>query len=310
MTTAWNLINTVDSQTSSGGTVLTRLATPENMKRLAVSVLVRKPEQAEAYSANGFNPILFQDLKDAAFLRRIAADYDLVIHTADSTNPEAVEAFIQGLADRTKKTGRRSHFMHLSGTSSLGDNPITKPALESHEFSDEEDIYAYLKFRETTDTYSQRVTDIRAVEAGKQAGVETHIIKAPRIFGRGTGLFNQKSAHIPWLIAGALSAGQAEYIGDGAGVWDDVHVADLADLFAIVLDEILEEKAVVPELGGIYFAATQRHSWKELAQGIASAGVELGRLETASPMQISLEAAAAKYTGGDVLTAEVGLAST
>ncbi|KAH7145523.1 hypothetical protein B0J13DRAFT_501276 [Dactylonectria estremocensis] len=294
-----------------GGTILTRLGTSpsEEIKQLTISVLVRKPEQAEVYSAKGITPILFQDLKDVKFLRQVASEHDIIIHTADSTNPEAAEAFIYGLADRAKTTGKAGELFHLSGTSSLGDNPITKRFLESREFSDEEDIYGYMKYREAIDSYSQRATDIKTVQIGEEVGVRTYIIKAPRIYGRGTGLFNQKSAHIPWLIAGALAVGQAEFIGDGAGIWDDVHITDVADLFEILLDKVLRAESIPSGSKGIYFAASLRHSWKELAEGIAAAGVKLGYLASSNPKQMSLEEAAQKYTGGNLLTAEVGLAS-
>jgi hypothetical protein len=271
--------------------------------------LVRKPAQAEAYQAQGITPVLFEDFNDIKHLREIAGEYNIIIHTADSTNAEAVEALIQGLADRANRTDRHGQFFHLSGTSSLGDQPITKQLVENREFSDDEDVYGYMLSRELINTYSQRVTDIKTVQVGVDLGVRTYIVKAPRIFGRGTGLFNQKSAHIPWLIAGALVVGQAEIVGDGLGIWDDVHVNELADFFEILLVKVLRAEIIPSGTKGIYFAASLRHSWKELADGIAAAGIKLGHLKSPTLKQLSLEEAAQKYTGGDTFTAEVGMAS-
>lgn len=279
------------------------------IKQINIFVLVRSPEHVEAYLSNDITPVLFKDLKDEKVLRQIAADYDIIIHTADSTNPAAVQALIQGLADRAKRTGRAGDFFHLSGTSSLGDQPITKPHVEVREFSDDEDVYGYMQYREGIDSYRQRATDIKTVQIGVQVNVRTYIIKAPRIFGRGTGFFNQKSAHIPWLISGALAAGQAEYVGDGAAVWDDVHVADLADLFEILLVKVLRAEDIPSGARGVYFATSLRHSWMKLAEEIEAAGVKLGHLASSDLKQLSLEEGAQKYTGGDILTAEVGLAS-
>ncbi|XMA16109.1 hypothetical protein WAI453_008900 [Rhynchosporium graminicola] len=294
-----------------GGTVLSRLRTSlaTELKQITISVLVRRPEHVEAYLAKDIQPVLFNDLEDIEFLRQVAADYDYVIHTADSTNSMAVEALIQGLADRAKRTGRTADFFHLSGTSSLGDQPVTKRLCEGREFSDDEDVYGYMQYREGINSYSQRVTDIKTIQIGVQVGVRTYIIKAPRIFGRGAGFFNQKSAHIPWLMSGALAAGQAEYIGDGAAVWDDVHVGDLADLFEMLLVKVLRAEGIPSGTQGIYFAAALRHSWMRLAENIATAGVTLGYLASSNLKQLSLQEAAQKYTRGDVLTAEVGLAS-
>ncbi|KAI9146905.1 hypothetical protein HJFPF1_13476 [Paramyrothecium foliicola] len=294
-----------------GGTVLARLlaSSSSEIRELQISVLVRKQEHADAYASKGLSPILFRDLNDTEALRRAAGEHDIIIHTADSTNPRAVEAFVLGLSDRAKKTSKVGQFLHLSGTSSLGDFPVTKQLINTREFTDTEDIYSYMKYRESIHSYTQRATDIKAVESGEDLGVKTYVVKAPRIYGRGTGLFNQKSAHIPWLIAGAVALGQAEYVGDGAAVWDDVHVADLADLFEIILVKILRAEELSSGRKGVYFAATLRHSWRQLAESIAKAGFDLGQLTTLEPTQISLEEAAKKYTGGDLLTAEVGLAS-
>lgn len=42
-----------------------------------------------------------------------------------------------------------------------------------------------------------------------------------------------------------LQLGQAVVVGDGAGAWDYVHVKDLADLYSIMVPEILEGKATL-----------------------------------------------------------------
>lgn len=80
-------------------------------------------------------------------------------------------------------------FIHLSGVSSLGDLPVSKPpTIISHEFSDKrDDIYSYMKWLESIKPYSQRTTDLAVIDAGEKVNVKTYIIKAPRIYGRGTG---------------------------------------------------------------------------------------------------------------------------
>ncbi|KAH8422245.1 uncharacterized protein LDX57_000003 [Aspergillus melleus] len=293
-----------------GGTVLTQLlnSTIPQIQSLAISVLIRKKEQADIYQSKGVTPVIFNGLEATEDIRRIASEHDIVIHAADSTSPAAAEALILGLAD-TQDSSKPKYFLHISGTSSLGDRPVTKQILESRVFSDKDDIYSYLKGREAIESYAQRATDIKTVEAGEQAGVNTLIVKAPLIYGRGTGLFNQKSFHIPALIHGAVAAGQAEYVGDGAGVWDYVHVVDLAELFELLVARILRGEPVSTGRQGFYFAETEKHSWKHLAEGIAKAGYSLGRLTSPVPQAITLKEAAEKYTGGDEHIAEVGLAS-
>lgn len=295
--------------------MLTQLleSTIPEIKQLSISVLVRKPEQAELYSSKGVTPIIFNGLEDVEHLRRVASEHDIVLHAADSTNPAAAEALIQGLAENQTDIKATKYFIHTSGTSSLGDQPVSKKLIENREFSDKnDDIYSYLKQREAVKSYAQRATDIKAVEVGeKTSGVNTLIVKAPIIYGRGTGFFNKKSFHIPVLIKGALAAGHAQYVGDGAGVWDYVHVVDLAELFELLVSKILRgETSNLPSgKKGIYFANTLRHSWKELAEGIAKSCYEAGRFGSPKTQSLSLKEAADIYTGGNEYIAEVGLAS-
>ncbi|PLB46337.1 NAD(P)-binding protein [Aspergillus steynii IBT 23096] len=293
-----------------GGTVLTQLldsASPE-IKKLAISVLIRKKDQAAIYASKGVTPLIFNGLEATEDLRDIASGHDIIIHAADSTSPAAVEALILGLAS-SQEVSKPKYLLHVSGTSSLGDRPITKQIQEPTVFSDKEDIYSYLKEREAIDPYPQRATDIKTVEVGERAGINTLVVKAPLIYGRGTGLFNRKSFHIPALIQGAVAAGNAEHIGEGTGVWDYVHVVDLAGLFELLVVHILRGGGLSTGRTGIYFAETQRHSWKDLADAIAKAGYSLGRLTSPVSKSISLQEAADKYTGGDESLAEVGLAS-
>lgn len=280
---------------------------------MSISVLIRKPEQAKLYSSKGITPVIFHGLEDLEHLRQVASDHEIILHTADSTSPAAAEALIQGLADNPTSIKNKKYFIHTSGTSSLGDQPVSKQLIENREFSDKtDDLYGYMKQREAVKSYAQRATDIKTVEVGeKTSSVNTLIVKAPIVYGRGTGFFNQKSFHIPVLIKGALAAGHAQYVGDGAGVWDYVHVVDLAKLFELLVAKILKGETDKLAFGrkGIYFANSLRHSWKELAEGIAKSCYEAGRFESPKTQSITLKEAANIYTGGDEYIAEVGLAS-
>jgi nucleoside-diphosphate-sugar epimerase len=166
-----------------------------------------------------------------------------------------------------------------------------------------------MKWLESIKPYSQRTTDLRVIDAGEEADVKTYVIKAPRIYGRGTGLYNQKSVQIPILIRGAIAAGRVEYIGQGTGIWDDVHVVDVAAFFELLLKKILKNEHVPTGPKPFFFIQSLRRSWKELAEGLAVAGAKKGLLKSVETSSVELSEAAAKYTGGDTYLAEVGLAS-
>jgi nucleoside-diphosphate-sugar epimerase len=191
----------------------------------------------------------------------------------------------------------------------MGDQPITGKYHEEHSFSDKENIYAYQKTREALQVYPQRTSDIVTVESGLEAGIQTHIIMPPTIYGVGTGLFNKLSIQVPTLIRTALKLGHAIVIGEGKGIWDYVHVVDLAKLYELLVLKIITAEEIPRGEKGIVFAGTGRYQWIELSQGIADALFKLGAIETKEIEHLDLRTAAEKLGSLDLLIAELGFAS-
>jgi len=190
----------------------------------------------------------------------------------------------------------------------MGDLPITGKYHEDHDFSDKENIYAYEKKREALQIYPQRTTDIVVVETDLRVGVQTHIIMSPTIYGVGTGLFNKLSFQVPTLIRAALKAGQSEVIGRGKSEWDYVHIADLAQLYDLLVRKIIARVELPSGEKGILFSATGRYQWLELAQAIADALFQLKAITTDEVRSIDLPSAVEKW-GWDQLITELSFAS-
>ena len=157
--------------------------------------------------------------------------------------------------------------------------------------------------------YPQRQTDLVVIETGLRAGVKTYIIMSPLIYGIGTGHFNKLSIQIPTMIRAALKTKQAEVIGSGKGTWDHVDIADLAMLYEIIAQKLLTGEDLPSGEKGIYFSANGRHTWLEVAQGLADALFKLGISKTEEVKNVSLEEAAGRWIGGETLLAELAFAS-
>ncbi len=162
--------------------------------------------------------------------------------------------------------------------------------------------------REKLQIYAQRTTDIAVVETGLALGVPTHIIMSPTIYGLGTGMFNKHSIQVPTIARSAIKAGQAEVIGEGTGVWDYVHIADLMKLYELVIEKTVAGVDVPSGEKGILFSSTGRYSWLELSNGIAAALYKLGAIKTDIVKKIDLADAAQKWAGNSLLFAELGFA--
>lgn len=297
-----------------GGSILAHILSSANptTKALHISVLTRSDDRAKVFSAANLKVYTIQNLDDSTAITAAAAENDVVIHTASGYHPGSAKALIQGLAQRKQQhPNAEVYYIHTSGTSNLADHPITRTYLETRTFSDKDpDIYVYMKKREENEPYMQRTTDLTVVETGEEKGVPTTIIMCPTIYGLGTGKFNRLTIQYPPQMKTALKEGSAEYVGDGKGVWDFVHILDLAGLYEIVLLDWVEERRKVPVgESGFVFSATGMFTWKEVAEGIAKAGVEMGKLKTAATRSVSLEEAAKKWVDGNEQLCELGFAS-
>ncbi|KAJ5400802.1 hypothetical protein N7465_011291 [Penicillium sp. CMV-2018d] len=292
-----------------GGSVLTALlrssALPLQSK--SITCLLRGADRAALLTSTygeRVKPALYDGLDDLETTTAVAAQHDIVINTTLGYHSASTKALLRGLAQRKTQTGRDVWMVHTSGTSNIGDKPITNP-VGVREFDDlVDDVYAHEKALEATEPYSQRTTELGVIETGLELGVKTLVIMSPIIYGNGTGLFNRISVHTGYMKA-MLQIGHAVVVGDGTGVWDHVHIEDLADLYRLVLRDILEREGRTLPTGkkGIMFSANGRHSWLEYSQLVADACYERGLLSDRKVYHIDLDEASS------ILMPRLGFAS-
>ena len=291
-----------------GGTVLSNLLTSQrpSIQAVSYSVLIRSPSQESYFQSKNINTILFKDLEDVDTIKQAATEHDVVLNMATGFVTNAARALIEGLSERKRQHPDNNVFLiHTSGTSNLGDRPISKSYIEpryqeNRAFLDTEDIQIYLRTREAGEQYPQRTTDIVAIDTGLAENVPTYILMPSSIWGKGTGHFNKRSVQVPSLCRAAITARFSAVIGDGAGLGDHVHVVDLAQVYENILDTLLTgKKERLPSgKGGIYFCETGQHTWRVVAEGIAKAGKAKGLLDTAEVKEVGLDEGAKLFAGG------------
>ena len=286
-------------------------------KDFTITILIRDATRAAAYIAAWgirVHPVVYGGLDDTEKTTSIASQHDLVINMTLGFHATSAQALLAGLALRKAETGREVYMIQLSGASNLADQPVTGVYIEEHEFDDlKDDVYEYERMRNALRPYHQRTTELGVIDKSLELGIRSLVIMPPLVFGKGKGLFNRVSVQIPIYVEAALQNGQAVVIGDGNGEIDHVHVEDLAALYAIVVNEILEDGGERLPRGkkAIIFASNGRHTWKEVAQRVARAWTGEERVRS-----VSLEDGAKAFksysdlVGGEDLTElELGLCS-
>ena len=178
--------------------------------------LVRSKAKADAVAAHGIDAVI-GSLDDAALLAAEARAADAVVNAASSDHRGAVEALIAGLKDSGKPP------LHSSGSS----------------------IVADLAMGEPSDRIFDEATPIEpAAEKAARVAIDRLVLDAPgirsvvlcntMIYGNALGTPAQ-SVQIPALLREARASGVARYIGRGQNRWSNVHIADVAALYALAI---------------------------------------------------------------------------
>lgn len=179
-----------------------------------VVALNRSPEKAEGLETLGA-AVHPGDLGDPSTYADAAAGADAVIHAAFdySAAVEADQAALDALLAATAAGGR---LIYTSGCWVVGDTG-GEVAGDDYETDHPAELVAWRVPRE------RKVLD--AAAAGRIAAV----IRPGMVYGRSGSLTAR-------LFETAVEAGASEYVGPGTNHWSMIHVEDLADLYALVLE--------------------------------------------------------------------------
>ena len=233
-----------------------------------VSGLARAQETAAALAMLGMTPVR-GTLDDAEVLARAARDADVTINAANAGHRAAVEAMLTALA------GSGKTFLHTDGSSIVG----TRARGELVETVFDEDT----PFTPTPQR-APRVAIDAMVRRAAEHGVRSVVIAPSLIYGRGRGV-NPHSIQVPWLIKVAKKFGVARHIGSGENRWANVHIDDVAALYALAI-----EKAPA---GAFYFAENGENSMREVCAAISRMLGQGGRTQN-----MTVEEAAAEWGEG------------
>jgi nucleoside-diphosphate-sugar epimerase len=184
----------------------------------AVRGLVRDQIKADAVAAHGIAPVI-GSLDDTALLQAEARASDGVVNTANSGHRGAVEALIAALA------GSGKPLIHTSGSSVVADRAMGEPS--DRIFHEDTPV-------EPEPERAARVAIDRLVQYASASGIRSVVLCNAMIYGNALGVPAQ-SVQVPVLAQQARSCGVARYIGRGLNRWSNVHIADVARLYALAV---------------------------------------------------------------------------
>jgi len=222
-----------------GGAVATALIADGH----SVRGLVRDAAKADAVKRHGIDPVI-GSLDDTALLQTEAKSSDGVVNAANSGHRGAADALIAGLS------GSGKPLLHSSGTSIIADRALGEP---SDRIFDEDTAIEPLPER------VERVAIDRLVLG--VSGIRGVVLCNSMIYGNAVNVPAQ-SVQVPVLAEQAKSSGIARYIGRGLNRWSNVHITDVANLYARAITR-------APAASFIYVESGEA-SFREIVQAIAT----------------------------------------
>jgi nucleoside-diphosphate-sugar epimerase len=214
--------------------------------------LVRDKAKADAVTVHGVDPVI-GSLDDAGLLQAEAGASDGVVNAANSGHRCAVEALIAGLA------GSGKPLIHTSGSSIVADKAMGEPS--DRIFHEDTPIEPEPE-RVARVAIDRLVLDV--------SGIRSVVLCNTMIYGNAMGAPAQ-SVQIPVLARQARESGVARYIGRGLNRWSNVHIADVAALYALAI-------AKAPA-GSFMYVESGEEALGEVARAIA-ARLDLGAAQS------------------------------
>ncbi|KAH8690119.1 hypothetical protein BGW36DRAFT_433072 [Talaromyces proteolyticus] len=250
-----------------GGSVLSDLLATSSsaLKGVRLYAAVRTQEQVQALSKLGVN-VIQMDISDAETATEavLKNEIDMVVHTASSILADIPILLIQALGQRRQVSGKQTYFIHSSVITIYSE----EAGWPAGEVKDTDPLFQ--KEKELASQHPVVKTNIAVVEEALKHDVKCVNIAVPTVYGTGTGQWRKLSVSIPAYIRVSIEH-KIVYKFDKDGSPPAVHISDLAELYVILVEKILQEEDIPMTETGYYFAMAHRAPWWQIMDGIANA---------------------------------------
>ncbi|KAF2430889.1 NAD(P)-binding protein [Tothia fuscella] len=253
--------------------------------------LVRNGEQSKVVKARfPDSDTVIGDLDSHSVLVEQGKLADVVLH-----HVQVGQSIIEGMS-----LGKKGYYVHVSGSGILHDvtngygNPTSKI------YNDVADLDEITSF---DSSHVHADIDGSVSAAGLKYGIQTAILSPVTIYGIGRGPAKTRSLQIPFLVEGILKRRKAFTVLEGNNIWDNIHIADLAEAYNVLVEEALKPNGGASTWGkqGYYFVQAAEHTWKDVTTDIAMTAYKVGALDTAEIDKLSVEDASTVHPWAPLL---------
>ncbi|KZW01988.1 NAD(P)-binding protein [Exidia glandulosa HHB12029] len=256
--------------------------------------LNRNPKTNDRLLAAGFSRVVQGSHSDLEIIEALCAAADIVVNCADADDLPLAQAVLRGHKSAYERTGQRPVLVHTSGTGVVTDKAEGQLTAEAREkiYNDNSEA----DIRSIPEDKPHRDVDLTIFRAGEEGYVNAYIIAPSTIYATGKGPVRNISQQIPNIVRWTLKRGKGFVIGEGTNIWPGVHIDDLADLYALVLQKALKEDAVSSKespFARFYFGTACEFNYGDVEKRVAEILHKKGKISQKDADPVSLKEAIA-----------------
>ncbi|KAL0942693.1 nad dependent epimerase dehydratase family protein [Colletotrichum truncatum] len=261
-----------------GGTVLSLLS--KSHPEYAIRALVRDSAKGKLITGTFKNvEVVAGDLDNDTVLSHEVSNADVVLHLASTSHLKSVETIHKALSSRADQ--KPSHWIQVSGASVLAAAELADKNRTPGDGSDLvfNDLTGIAEIRSIIQRHPSRAVDNYILKvAADEPKINTALVFPPIIYGKGLGPANTRSVQIPALVEATLKRKRGVQVGKGLSRWGNVHVEDVSQLFAKLVEKAVEGKsnAQVWNENGLYLTGVGEISFGEISKLVATAASKKG----------------------------------
>ncbi|KAL1606849.1 hypothetical protein SLS60_004258 [Paraconiothyrium brasiliense] len=251
-----------------GGDVLYRLFS-HGVPRYSITCLVRDHEKAEQLSKSYPDVRIVEgDLDDVQLVEKEAREADIVTHLAATSHFPSSEAIVKGLTQPERS--QEGYWIQISGATLLAADEIKDGRFGFATDKSYDDVKDIKDVHSMIAANPKRLVDNLIFAQDK---INTALIVGPHIYGLGRGPSHIRSVRserydrctpimssliqvqAPEIARATLQLQEGFRLGEGKNNWSNIHVNDLSDLIASLVESAAKGETADGLWGkdGIYF---------------------------------------------------------
>ncbi|KAI2933118.1 hypothetical protein CBS147320_1637 [Aspergillus niger] len=274
-----------------GGTLLARWKNANLPSYGKLYALVRSEEQGnQVEKLYGAEPLIL-NVSDHETITQTIIDREITIvyYLIDAYSAKHQPAFIKGLGEVKKRTGKEVHFLHTTGSKQFSRHAGV--SVDQALLDTDPRLYDIQKAAKSRHKFAAESANTNAtiIDTAEAHGVRSYIFAPCLVYGPGEGFGNQTSIQDVDIVRAAIKMRRVHKADMDDPIWPVCHIADTANLYLHILRKILSAEEIGHGKNGFFLASSGSVTWNKVYGAMAKALAKRGLVEDGNVVQADEE---------------------